>query len=514
MLSVISCQTTSTEKGIVNSEQEKNLLSVGESIQRSNDWQQDIIYFVVLDRFADGKASNNQNVSRKNPGGFHGGDFVGLMNQLDYLQKLGITTLWITPIVQQIRHDMWANGANGTGWEAGFDHAAYHGYWAEDFTAIDPRFGTKAEFIDLVKAAHNRGIKILLDVVYNHPGYGSQYVTEEKWHSWIRKEVVDCEVDPLVCQVGGLPDFKTERGDVRDFLIDAMVKLAKETGIDGFRLDTVKHVEHDFWQLHRKRLSKEVGEDFFLLGEVWGGSAAVLDSWFENDEIDAGFDFTFRGNCEAFVNGNGRSIAFAKYLEKRHRVREGYFLSHYLSSHDEPMMLHNLKQDKNKFRLCVALQMTTLGIPVIYYGEEVGRKGGDFPLNRSDMPWGSANILPGKGQQQDVELLAFYKQWIQIRKSYSALSQGKFQLLTHNSNQFAFARTLPRLEDSVIVLVNRERSLATLNFRLPEKWQGLTFLDVRTQAKHTASTGNLITEIPPLSVVVLKPAERFMKKGG
>ncbi len=109
------------------------------------------------------------------------------------------------------------------------------------------------------------------------------------------------------------------------------------------------------------------------------------------------------------MNGRGRAVAYGSYLGSRHKVRPGYLLAHYLSSHDEPMALYNLNNDKARFRICAAIQMTSLGLPVIYYGEEVARAGSEWPLNRTDMPWGERDIKPGKGAARDEAMRDFYK---------------------------------------------------------------------------------------------------------
>ena len=213
--------------------------------------------------------------------------------QLDELSDLGVTALWITPVVENIPGFV-------TG--AGFPDWGYHGYWADDFYAIDSRFGTEADLEDLVDAAHERGIKVLLDVVYNHAGYDSKYLTDPATRDWFRTEQAGtCGSDDLTSCLAGLPDFRTDLPEVRDYLMKAHLGLAERTGLDGFRVDTFKHVEHDFWQEHRRRTRERLGEEFFLIGEVWGGDGRVLDPWFAGDEMDAGFDFSFQGSALAFV---------------------------------------------------------------------------------------------------------------------------------------------------------------------------------------------------------------------
>lgn len=413
-------------------------------------WPDAVLYFVVLDRYADGNLANDTNVDVNAKGTFHGGDLAGLTQHLDDIAALGANALWITPVVDNI--DGFVTGA-------GFPDWAYHGYWADDFTKLDPRFGTETELKTLVDEAHRRGIRVLLDVVYNHAGYNSKYMTDPRTKAWLRSnETGTCGNDDITTCVAGLPDFKTELPEVRDYLINAHLSLAKRVGLDGFRLDTVKHVTHDFWQEHRRRANAELGENFFLVGEVWGGDAQSLDPWFAGDEMDAGFDFSFQGSTLGWLQGRGRTVAYDRYLKSREKVRGGYLLSHFLSSHDVRGGLDQLEGDKELFRLAALLQMTTAGVPMIYYGEEVARPGGDWPDNRSDMPWGDRNILPGKGKPRDEALLADYKKLIAIRKAHPALSRGSHMTVSTNGDLLVFSRKLEN--DEVIIAVNRGEAAA------------------------------------------------------
>ncbi len=435
-------------------------------------WDDAIIYFVLVDRFADGDAANNQHVQRDNPGGYHGGDLKGLAEQIDEIADLGATAIWINPVQRQIPDPTFASGPPETGTQAGFEHWGFHGYWMDDFNAIEPHFGSEADLKALVDAAHARGIKVLLDVVYNHAGYGARYEVDPEYRGWIRSKPVDCGADPLTCQVGGLPDFDTDREDVREYLFEANLGLAERTGIDGFRLDTVKHIDHGFWQEHRARTRQRLGDDFFLLAEVWGGSAQVMDDYFANDEMDAGFDFTFRGSCRGWTEGKGRTVAFNAYLDRRHRVRSGYHLAHYLSSHDEPMFLYEMGADKDRLRMCVALQMTSLGIPVIYYGEEVGREGSVWPTNRKNMPWGSQPVAPGAGVARDEALRDFYQRLIQARRDNPALRTGAYRSLHTDGDLLVFAREDEATGSAALVAVNRGEEAAAAAVELPAGFSG------------------------------------------
>jgi alpha-amylase len=476
------------------------------TITPQRDWSDAILYFVIVDRFADGDTTNNLHLDRRNPGGFHGGDLKGLTAQLDEIAGLGVTAIWITPVVRQIDHPVWAQGPAATGTSGGFEHWPFHGYWADDFTQMDAHFGSEEDLRAFVTAAHQRGLKVLLDVVYNHSGYGSRYTTDPRFHDWVRHTDVGCETDPTRCQVGGLPDFKTELAVVRDYLFAASLGLAKRTSLDGFRLDTVKHVEHDFWQAQRHLTRQQLGKDFFLLGEVWGGSNRVLDEWFAGDEMDAGFDFTFKGSCQAFVNGAGRTVAFAHYLSKRHELRQGYFLAHYLSSHDEPMALYGVGGDKQRFKLCVALQMTVLGIPVIYYGEEVGREGSVWPTNRKDMPWGTRPIPPGKGVVRDESLRAYYQRLIQLRRAHIALSAGTFRAVSSDGDLLVFAREHAGSGDAVMVAINRGTQRAQATVPRPSAWKGAKVRGGLSGSVFDAAGDSLHIDLPPVSAEIYVPA--------
>lgn len=469
------------------------------------DWSDDILYFVLIDRYADADSTNNRKVERSNPGGYHGGDLKGLTRQLDDLADLGITALWINPVQKQIALSPYASAPANLGIPE-FKHSGFHGYWIDDFTAMEPQFGSVDDLKHLVDEAHKRHIKVLLDVVYNHAGYGSSYgsLRTPDGQGWLRVGEGNCDVDAIKCAVGGLPDFKTELPEVRDYLLDANIALARQAGVDGFRLDTYKHIETDFWLEQRRRTRAEISRDFFLLAEYWGGTASSLDPFFARDEIDAGFDFSFKGSCEAFVNGRGRTVAYGSYLASRHKVRNGYLLAHYLSSHDEPMALYNLNGDKDKFRICAAIQMTSAGLPVIYYGEEVARAGSVWPLNRTNMPWGDRDIKPGKGEARDEAMREYYKKLLHIRRHHPALRQGDYTLLSGPADPvLAYVRHDMASGDSVMVLVNRDDKESTADFALTGMWNETLAEDELDHQPVSVSTGRMKLTMAPRSVRIL-----------
>ncbi len=453
------------------------------------DWRDAVLYFAIVDRFADGDPSNDAKVDVSAKGAFHGGDLKGLTENLEEIASLGVNALWITPVVRNI--DGFVTGA-------GFPDWGYHGYWADDFGALDPRFGSEADLRRLVDACHRKGIRVLLDVVYNHAGYASRYLTDPKTRGWLRSnENGSCGTDDLTSCVSGLPDFRTELPEVAEYLLKKQIDWAKRSGVDGFRLDTVKHVDHPFWKAHRQRTRAEVSPGFFLLGEVWGGDAKVLDPWFAGDEMDAGFDFGFQGSALGFVQGRGRAVAFDRYLSSREKIRPGYLLAHFLSSHDVPGGLFQLGGDKELFRLAVVLQMTVAGIPTIYYGEEVGRPGGDWPDNRSDMPWGSRGIKPGAGQARDEELRELYRKLIGIRREHPALTRGAHQAIATEGDLYAFLRRDAASKDVVVVAVNRGSEPARVSFPRPAEWGERAALEALSGTTLPAAGPSVETTLGP-----------------
>jgi alpha-amylase len=420
-------------------------------VQPHGEWREAILYFVIVDRFADGDTGNNMKVDRQAKGTFHGGDLRGLIQQLDELADLGVTALWITPVVKNI--DGFVTGA-------GFPDWGYHGYWADDFNRLDPRFGSEEDLAELVEEAHARGIAVLLDVVYNHVGYGSQYISNPDTRAWFRtEEAGTCGSDDLTSCLAGLPDFKTELPEVADYLMTAHLGLAKRVGLDGFRLDTVKHVTHEFWQEHRRRIDEELSSDFFLVGEVWGGDAKSLDPWFAGDEMDAGFDFSFQGSSIGFLQGRGRAVAFNRYLEKRHEVREGYLLSHYLSSHDVQGALSLLEGDMELFRLAALLQFTSSGLPVIFYGEEVG--------------------------------------------AHPALWRGDHTGLQFEQDLLVFQRRDSESDDVVVVALNRGAEPAVASFERPPEWQDLPLRDRWLGEPVAGDSEPIEATVPPRSARII-----------
>jgi alpha-amylase len=199
-------------------------------------------------------------------------------------------------------------------------------------------------------------------------------------------------------------------------------------------------------------------------------------------------------------------VAFDHYLQSRGGVRPGHLLSHFLSSHDVTGALKLLNGDVGLFRLAALLELTTSGIPMIYYGEEVARPGGDWPDNRSDMPWGDRKILPGGGKPRDEALRADYKKLIGIRRAHPSLSRGTHTPLATEGDLYVFLRCDADSKDAVVVAVNRGREAAALRAPVPEEWGEGDPEDAWTNAAVSRAGGAIEATVAPHSARILTRA--------
>lgn len=378
------------------------------------DWDEAVVYFMMTDRFFDGNESNNTasgtDTYGDNPGLYHGGDFAGVTAKLDYLQDLGVNTIWLTPIVKNI--------AGVTVTDEGKEdvpyNAAYHGYWASDFTKLNPTMGTTEEFKTMISEAHKRGMRIMVDIVVNHAGYG----TESTFADMLRDKSVS-EGDIKSWQ-SGLPDFATEKADVRAKLVEWQTSWMKDYGVDYFRVDTVKHVDSTTWAA-LKNSTTEVNPSFKMIGEYYGAGYASNGSTLGSGQMDADLDFDFNDQATSFVSGNISSVE--KFLSARNSaLNNAYMTGQFLSSHDEDGFKASLingkgytEDEATSAALAAAtLQLTAKGIPVIYYGEEVGLSGlNNYPYqtNRYDMDFSKAT--------KDNVTYQHYKNLLSIRNAYT-----------------------------------------------------------------------------------------------
>ncbi|HEV8324398.1 MAG TPA: alpha-amylase family glycosyl hydrolase, partial [Myxococcota bacterium] len=493
----------------------------------------------------DGDYSNDFRVDRDAPARYHGGDWQGIIDHLDYLDDLGVTTLWITPVVKNIEED------------AGI--ASYHGYWTQDFLSTNPHFGDLAKLRELVDACHARGIKVILDIVTNHVGqlfyydinlngrpdeavYGDGVtspltrVTEYdpdfdpagiqaftslgnagpapvRWiwdpavnrvppeppefanPDWYNKRgrIYDYG-DPLQVVTGdfpgGLKDLDTTRDDVRAALLDVFTYWIGAAGFDGFRIDTVKHVEHEFWRgfcTGVRDYCASIGkEKFFMFGEAFDGDDALIGSYTFDDELDSVFYFShkFRVVDDVFKWGSSPTSAIETLFNERAVNYSGApnagddglpatrELVGFLDNHDVPRWLngHPAADPTAALRGVMSYLLTIDGIPCIYYGTEQELAGGNDPSNREDL-WDTGYDTTG-------ETFVHLRTLIRLRKAYTALRRGDMTIRWStdrfpdscapmarcpDAGIFAFERSCsaasgcdPAADTTVLVVVNAE----------------------------------------------------------
>lgn len=486
-----------------------SLLQAAPPISSGNFSDNPIVYFVMTDRFLDGNPANNESYGRKREatpgadvGTFHGGDLAGISKKLKegYFTRLGVNAIWITAPYEQIRG--WVVGGNKE-----FKHYAYHGYYALDYTMLDKNMGTAEELREMVDTAHSQGIRILFDVVMNHPGYGDLWSLNEfkvgvlwpewekatlrdyhsyidynnpKWldwwgRDWIRSglrgyDEVHGDATEFTKQLAYLPDFKTESpkpvelppflkikpdtrakpiagATVRQYLVTWLTQWVRDYGIDGFRCDTVKHVEPASW-IALKQSGKDALADwkkanpgkkiddtaFWMTGEFWGHSVErsdLFDSGFDNM---INFDFQDRAVSLDTIDKIYSDYAAKLAVPATHNVLS------YLSSHDTKLY------DRKKLMTGSTLLMLAPGGVQIYYGDETARPPGPVPASdpqqatRSDMNWNDF----------DSSLLAHWQRLGQFRARHVALAKGMHRRLAEAP--YTFSRIHPA--DRIVVALN------------------------------------------------------------
>jgi alpha-amylase len=463
-------------------------------------WDAANVYFLLTDRFNNGKPENDVNYNRINETGvlrgFMGGDIQGITKKIEegYFTDLGINAIWFTPVVEQIHGDT----DEGTG-----NTYAYHGYWAKDWTALDPNFGTRKDLEVLVKKAHGKGIRILMDVVLNHTGP----VTEEDpvWpQDWVTTEPTctfqSYETTTNCTLVDNLPDIRTAQDTVVDlpdallakwkkegrlsmeldelqlffdrtgypraprfYIIKWLTDYVNELGIDGFRVDTVKHVDEKAWaELYKeasyafenwkKKHKDQVLDDtpFFMVGEVYDyGISGGKEFDFGDKKVnyfDHGFQSLINFELKTDAEKDYEQI-FSKYSNLLHTKLKGNSVLNYLTSHDDGSPFD--KERKRPYRTANVLLLTP-GASQVYYGDETSRDltiegaEGDATL-RSFMNWEEIDSLKTRS------VLSHWQKLGKFRKHHPAIGAGKHKRLTKKPYVFSRTYTEGEYKDKVVV---------------------------------------------------------------
>ena len=479
--------------------------SKSEKVSTPFDWKAANLYFLLTDRFNNGDTSNDLNFKRDQETavlrGFEGGDLKGITQKIEegYFTDLGINAIWMTPIVEQV-HD-------GTDEGTGYTYA-YHGYWTKDWTNLDPNFGTAEDLRAMVEAAHSKGIRILLDAVINHTGP----VTEQDavWpEEWVRTEpqcTYESYESTVTCTlVKNLPDIKTESNEAvelppalvqkwkdegryetemaeldaffertghprapRFYIMKWLTDYITDFGIDGYRVDTVRHTEAYVWQEFKKECDyafaewKKANPDkvlddtpFYTVGEVYGyGINDGLMTNFGDQKQDY-----YKDAFTAMINFDLRSqdaevdyeAVFSRYDSILNTTLKNYGTLSYLTSHDD-----GYPYDKSRENTYTAanLLLLTPGGSQMYYGDEVGRSllidgtNGDATL-RSSMDWEAY-----KNDEEAQKLLAHYQRLGQFKNRHLAIGAGRHQMLAESPYTFSRNYSKGDMTDAVVVALD------------------------------------------------------------
>ena len=422
----------------------------------------DVIYLIMPDRFADGDPTNNMpnaatpgTYDRNAPKAYHGGDLKGIQDHLPYLKDLGVTTLWLNPIFDN------DNTTEG-----------YHGYGATDLYAVEDHFGSVAEFQQLVAAAHQQGIKVLLDMVPNHVGPKHPWASSQPAPGWLHGTTAshintDYDYPPVTdphaveknyrSALDGwfanvLPDLAQENPLVAQYLQQNAYWWMETGGVDGFRIDTFPYVPRTFWKTYLQGLQSTY-PSFFAVGEVYNSEPPVV-SYFAGgqkgfDDVDTHlttpFDFPMESAIREVVNHGASAKKIVDVLRQDRLYPHPELLVTFIGNHDMTRFLTDAKGSTAKLKLAFSLLSTLRGIPQIYSGDEIAMPGAEDPDNRHDFPGGfpgdSHNAFMAAGRTPEAQdVYAHVQGLLKLRREHPALRLGVQKHVAVADDYYIFTR--------------------------------------------------------------------------
>jgi glycosidase len=448
----------------------------------------DVMYLIMTDRFADGDAANNgTGYDRSKPRGWHGGDLRGVAQHLDYLQELGVTTVWITPVYQNHGEE------------------SYHGYGATDMYAVDEHYGSLEDLKALAAALHRRGMKLVLDTVPNHVGPAHVWVDDSPEPGWFHgtkaqhrtaqgdfKPLTDPHAPWLTRRdvtegwfANTLPDLNQENATVAQYLTQNAVWWIEQTGLDGLRIDTFPYVGREFWKGYLGEIHS-LYPRLTAVGEVFNPDATITSAFaggVTRNGVDTGldtpFDFTsYSALRDVFLHGAPMS-KLAEVLRLDALYPHPERLVPFLGNHDTARFLGEPGATPEKLKLAFAVLATMRGMPQIYSGDEIAMMGGDDPDNRRDFPGGfggdrssgQSAFAAGSRTPEQAEMHDWVKGLLDVRRSHVALQSGDEQVLKADANVLVYVRgrnlqagcSAQDAEERVLVLVNKGDRAETLD---------------------------------------------------
>jgi len=473
--------------------------SIVPALDRSGRFQgfspDDVIYLIMPDRFSNGDPSNDDPpvshglYDRAKSRSYHGGDFEGIIQHLPYLKSLGVTALWLTPIYDN------ANRPNQRETNSGA-FTDYHGYGAVDYYAVDEHFGTLDKFRELVDKAHAVGIKIIQDQVANHTGPYHPWVHDpptptwfngseaqhlsNTWRTWT---LIDPHATPEMQKstlegwfAGRLPDLNQNDPEVARYLIQNTLWWIGRTGIDGIREDTLPYVPRQFWRQWTTAI-KEAYPAFRVVGEVFDADPGLV-SFFQGgqqrfDGVDSGvdslFDFPLQAAIAKVFTDRAPTRDLAQVLAHDSLYVDANQLVTFIGLHDLPRFMSSQNATSNGLERAFSFLLTARGIPMIYYGDEIGMTGGGDPDNRRDFPGGwpedARNAFEAAGRTaEEQKLLTQLQRLTRLRAGSEALRHGRMVDLLVEDHSYAFARVTA--QSLAVVVFNNAPQAVTLHIPL------------------------------------------------
>lgn len=409
---------------------------------------QTVWYQIFPERFFNGDSANDPegtlpwNSEAPTRENFFGGDLQGIIQKLDYLEELGVNGLYLCPI---------------------FTAPSNHKYDTVDYYEIDPHFGTKQVFRELVEQAHERGMKVMLDAVFNHLGASSHQWQDvilqgEKsaYADWFHVYDFPPSYTPMpnsenaenltydtFAFVPNMPKLNTANPEVQQYLLEIATYWIREFDIDGWRLDVANEVDHHFWKKFRKTVL-QLKPEVYILGEIWHSS----QRWLEGDEFHAVMNYAFTDNIKAFFVDQSITISQMIFGMNRqqllYRDQTNEVSFNLLDSHDTPRLLTLCRGDKALLKAVLTFMFIQKGTPCIYYGTEIGMEGEMDPDCRRCMRW----------EDQDEELQSFMKQLVALRKQFSEVFSYGTMTWHYDDDKKSFSLTRSYREKSVIATFN------------------------------------------------------------
>jgi neopullulanase len=449
----------------------------------------DVLYLIMIDRFADGDPSNDAGIyDRKNKFYYHGGDLQGVIDHLPYLKDLGVTAIWLTPWYDNY------DRLNEIELKEDKPSTGFHGYNPQDFYRVEEHFGTYAKLREFVDVAHRNGIKIIQDQVMNHTGPYHPWVDDPPTPTWFNgtkahhlKNSFQTWVlhDPRAVEslkretmegwfLDFLPDLNQHDPEVSRYLIQNTLWWIGTTGLDGIRMDTWQYVPNSFWREWTSAVKREF-PNFRVVGEVKDGDV-VHTSFFQggrvrfdgiNSGLDSLLDFPlFYPIRHAFAEGKAID-EIPKTLAKDYLYTNPEILVTLLGGHDDGRFMSEKGATIAGLKLANAFVLTTRGVPQLYYGDEIAMEGEDEPTTRGDFPGGfpgdKRNAFTAAGRtKEEQELFEYIRRLTALRRELAPLQIGALVNLYVAEQQYAYARTIGN--NAVVVVFNNDNNSAELEF--------------------------------------------------